>query len=287
MHRQHSVVHTLPGLPVCQHHFDCLAPPLPHTTCCGAARVNMPILAYTTSCIPCMVLHVTPLTLITARPACSPIYFMLALPCLPWAVALTLAMHCLLKSAWHGTLLVLGIVLCLPTALCPAMCPALCGAWCACSIVGFTAMSKEVAPEAVMVFLNTLFALFDALCDKHGVMKVETAGDCYIVAGGILDLPRTKGREQQQGAQEAGFTEVLQEHDAADSAARVMAFAKDMMAASKLVRTPHNGQPVVIRIGLHTGNCVSGLIGQKIPKFAVFGDTMNVASRMVRGSCSG
>ncbi|GFH22663.1 guanylate cyclase domain-containing protein, partial [Haematococcus lacustris] len=117
-------------------------------------------------------------------------------------------------------------------------------------IVGFTAMSKEVAPEAVMVFLNTLFALFDALCDKHGVMKVETAGDCYIVAGGILDLPRTKGREQQQGAQEAGFTEVLQEHDAADSAARVMAFAKDMM------------------------------IGQKIPKFAVFGDTMNVASRM-------
>ncbi|GFH07394.1 guanylate cyclase [Haematococcus lacustris] len=90
-------------------------------------------------------------------------------------------------------------------------------------------MSKEVAPEAVMVFLNTLFALFDALCDKHGVMKVETAGDCYIVAGGILDLPGSKGREKQQ------------------------------------VRTPHNGQPVVIRIGLHTGNCVSGLESTCIP----------------------
>ncbi|GFH32749.1 guanylate cyclase domain-containing protein, partial [Haematococcus lacustris] len=62
-------------------------------------------------------------------------------------------------------------------------------------IVGFTAMSKEVAPEAVMVFLNTLFAHFDALCDKHGVMKVETAGDCYIVAGGILDLSRSTDRE--------------------------------------------------------------------------------------------
>ncbi|GFH15037.1 guanylate cyclase domain-containing protein, partial [Haematococcus lacustris] len=83
-----------------------------------------------------------------------------------------------------------------------------------------------------------------------------------------------------QGVQDDGFTEVLQEHDPVDSASRVMAFAKDMMAASKTVMTPHNNQPVVIRIGMHTGNCVSGLIGQKIPKFAVFGDTMNVASRM-------
>ncbi|KAJ9516085.1 hypothetical protein QJQ45_024507 [Haematococcus lacustris] len=147
-------------------------------------------------------------------------------------------------------------------------------------IVGFTALSKEVPPEAVMVFLNTLFALFDSLCDKHGVMKVETAGDCYIVAGGILGLPNNKSGPCSQGVQDDGFTEVLQEHDPVDSASRVMAFAKDMMAASKTVMTPHNNQPVVIRIGMHTGNCVSGLIGQKIPKFAVFGDTMNVASRM-------
>ncbi|KAJ9531443.1 hypothetical protein QJQ45_006861 [Haematococcus lacustris] len=132
-------------------------------------------------------------------------------------------------------------------------------------IVGFTAMSKEVAPEAVMVFLNTLFAHFDALCDKHGVMKVETAGDCYIVAGGILDLSRNTDREREQAAHEPGFTEVLQQHDPVDSAARVMAFAKDMMAASKTVMTPHNGQPVVIRIGLHTGNCVSGLESTCIP----------------------
>ncbi|KAJ9531398.1 hypothetical protein QJQ45_006894 [Haematococcus lacustris] len=148
-------------------------------------------------------------------------------------------------------------------------------------IVGFTAMSKEVAPETVMVFLNTLFALFDALCDKHGVMKVETAGDCYIVAGGILDLPHTKLREQQQGAQEAGFTEVLQEHNAADSAARVMAFAKDMMAASQLVRTPHNGQPVVIRIGLHTGNCVSGLVRHPCRSLAFAAACAPVAVRHV------
>ncbi len=43
---------------------------------------------------------------------------------------------------------------------------------------------------------------------------------------------------------------------------------------------PHDGSPVVIRIGIHTGPCVSGLIGTKLPKFSLFGDTMNTSSRM-------
>ena len=43
---------------------------------------------------------------------------------------------------------------------------------------------------------------------------------------------------------------------------------------------PHNGQPVSIRIGLHSGPCVTGLVGSRNPKFSIFGDTMNTASRM-------
>jgi ubiquitin carboxyl-terminal hydrolase 48 len=59
-----------------------------------------------------------------------------------------------------------------------------------------------------------------------------------------------------------------------------MSFAKDILRCSGEVRMPHNGEPVSIRIGLHTGACVSGLIGTKLPKFSIFGDTMNTASRM-------
>jgi class 3 adenylate cyclase len=44
---------------------------------------------------------------------------------------------------------------------------------------------------------------------------------------------------------------------------------------------PHDNSPVVIRIGLHSGDCTSGLVGSKLPKFAIFGDTMNTASRWV------
>lgn len=70
----------------------------------------MAILTYTTNCISFMVLHVAPLTLITARPACGPIYFMLALPCPALGCGSCLvATHCLLKPAWPGTLLVVAL----------------------------------------------------------------------------------------------------------------------------------------------------------------------------------
>jgi len=139
-------------------------------------------------------------------------------------------------------------------------------------ICGFTAMCKEVEPVEVMVFLNKLFSLFDQLTDIHGVHKVETAGDCYIVSGGIMS--------PKHAASGWGLVVEEEQVDPAESAKRVMEFAKALLEVAKQVQMPDTQQPVRVRVGLHTGDVVSGLIGSKLPKFSIFGDTMNTASRM-------
>eukprot|EP00798_Chlamydomonas_sp_ICE-L_P007328 gene7328-449_t len=135
-------------------------------------------------------------------------------------------------------------------------------------IVGFTSMSKEVQPEKVMQYLNNLFTLFDVLVDNYKVYKVETAGDCYIVAGGLMRYD------------EEGFLAVDKAPDARTGALQAMEFAKAMLRCAKTVLMPHNNEPTKVRVGMHTGPVVTGLIGMKLPKFSVFGDTMNTASRM-------
>ncbi|KAG1654314.1 hypothetical protein FOA52_008870 [Chlamydomonas sp. UWO 241] len=135
-------------------------------------------------------------------------------------------------------------------------------------IVGFTSMAKEVPAHQVMEFLQELFSVFDSLCDQYNVYKVETAGDCYIVAGSLMCRD------------ESGCLAIDPRPDARAGAGAVLAFAKAMLAHARRVVMPHNGQPTTVRIGVHTGACVSGLIGTRQPKFALFGDTMNTSSRM-------
>ena len=97
-------------------------------------------------------------------------------------------------------------------------------AYAPCLPAGFTDMSKQVEPRQVMTFLNKLFTVLDKMVDTFGVQKVETAGDCYIAACGILS--------REEGG---GFSVVGEQHDAEDSACRVMAFAKAILEASKQV----------------------------------------------------
>ncbi|KAL6764589.1 adenylate and guanylate cyclase catalytic domain-containing protein [Haematococcus lacustris] len=130
-------------------------------------------------------------------------------------------------------------------------------------------MSKEVEAVQVMNFLNTLYSAYDHLVDKHGVYKLETVGDCYVVVGGLM----------QKDAE--GFVAInRQSIDREAHAMAVLDFALDMMSMASTVVMPHNQQPVVVRCGIHSGPIVSGVVGHRMPKFCCFGDTMNVASRM-------
>ncbi|KAG2451869.1 hypothetical protein HYH02_003645 [Chlamydomonas schloesseri] len=137
-------------------------------------------------------------------------------------------------------------------------------------IKGFTPMCKEVEPKQVMALLNALYSRYDAMLDKYGVYKVETIGDCYFVAGGLIH------------EDEDGMTAVRDRssHEDPLHAERVFMFAKAMLAAATEVRMPTTGEPVEIRIGLHTGPVVSGVVGTRMPRFCLFGDTVNTASRM-------
>ncbi|EFJ48065.1 guanylyl and adenylyl cyclase family member [Volvox carteri f. nagariensis] len=110
-------------------------------------------------------------------------------------------------------------------------------------------MCKQVEPRAVMSMLNDLYSRYDRMLDQYGVFKVETIGDCYFVAGGLM-------HEDEDGMVAA------------------------MLEAAKQVALPTNGEPVQIRIGIATGPVVSGVVGQRMPRFCLFGDTVNTASRM-------
>jgi class 3 adenylate cyclase len=143
-------------------------------------------------------------------------------------------------------------------------------------IVGFTSMCDKVSPAQVLEFLNTVFTRFDILCDEHGVHKMETAGDCYVASAGVTRRIHTTPLFEVTSCSHTSIDEAQMCLDAE----RVLSFGISAMESVSRMRMPHDGTPVVIRVGIHSGPCVSGLVGTKLPKFAIFGDTINTASRM-------
>ncbi|GLI61498.1 hypothetical protein VaNZ11_003827 [Volvox africanus] len=136
-----------------------------------------------------------------------------------------------------------------------------------CDVKGFTAMCSSVEPAVVMSFLNMLYTQFDSLLHVHDVYKVETIGDCYMVAGGLV-------RQGSDGvAALLEFGEVDPDH-----ARKVVRFAKDLLEVVRELHMP-NGQPLQVRVGIHSGPAMSGVVGTKMPRFCLFGDTINTASR--------
>ncbi|GIL90012.1 hypothetical protein Vretifemale_17731 [Volvox reticuliferus] len=161
-------------------------------------------------------------------------------------------------------------------------------------IKGFTEMCKEVAPATVMTFLNDLYTRLDSLTDVYGVYKVETIGDCYMVHGTWVSENAVwinllciivKAVEVAGGLMardEDGYGQAVRTREDADPlhATRVVAFARAMLGEAARVRLPNTGRKVQMRIGIHSGPATSGVVGQKMPRFCLFGDTVNTASRM-------
>lgn len=121
-------------------------------------------------------------------------------------------------------------------------------------VVDFTTMSASLTPQQVVIWLGDLFALFDDLSDRYGLEKIKTIGDAYMAAAGV---PRP-GSDHVKSAAE-------------------MALQMQHLLAS---RTTPSGEPLKMRIGIHTGPVVAGVIGNRKFIYDLWGDTVNTASRM-------
>ncbi|MEG3925579.1 MULTISPECIES: adenylate/guanylate cyclase domain-containing protein [unclassified Microcoleus] len=121
-------------------------------------------------------------------------------------------------------------------------------------IVGFTQISSQISPPELVSLLNDIFSTFDRLAEKHGLEKIKTIGDAYMVVGG-LPMPRS------------------------DHAEAIAQMALDMQQAIIDFSNTHN-QDFSIRIGINTGPVVAGVIGIKKFIYDLWGDTVNTASRM-------
>jgi atrial natriuretic peptide receptor A len=123
-------------------------------------------------------------------------------------------------------------------------------------IVGFTSLAGTMRPIQVMKMLNELYTELDKLAAKHQVYKVETIGDAYMCVGGAPDkVPAPLAAE------------------------RVASFALDAINFVKNFKT-QDGDQIFIRAGLASGPVVAGVVGQSMPRYCFFGDTVNFASRM-------
>ncbi|HEY5470224.1 MAG TPA: adenylate/guanylate cyclase domain-containing protein [Bacteroidales bacterium] len=125
-------------------------------------------------------------------------------------------------------------------------------------IQGFTKIAEEMNPEVLIDELDKFFFHFDSVVEKFGIEKIKTIGDAYMCAGGIPEKNRTNPVEVILAALEM----------------------KSYMTKLKETSELEGMKYWDIRIGIHTGTVVAGVVGQKKLSYDIWGDTVNTASRM-------
>jgi len=123
---------------------------------------------------------------------------------------------------------------------------------------GFTALSEQLTPKELVADIHECFSAFDSIMEKHGIEKIKTIGDAYMAAGGLPTPNNTHALDVVKAALEI----------------------RDFIAEGKALKIA-NGLPYFeIRIGIHTGPVVAGIVGVKKFAYDIWGDTVNIASRM-------
>ena len=124
-------------------------------------------------------------------------------------------------------------------------------------VVSFTTLASRCTPLQVVNLLNDLYTVFDGIISEYDVYKVETIGDGYLCVSG---LPHRNGNEH---------------------ARHIANMSLAFMRSLDRFTIPHlPGERISLRIGIHTGGCVAGVVGLSMPRYCLFGDTVNTASRM-------
>eukprot|EP00291_Cryptomonas_curvata_P015467 CAMPEP_0172152354 /NCGR_PEP_ID=MMETSP1050-20130122/793_1 /TAXON_ID=233186 /ORGANISM="Cryptomonas curvata, Strain CCAP979/52" /LENGTH=785 /DNA_ID=CAMNT_0012820671 /DNA_START=143 /DNA_END=2501 /DNA_ORIENTATION=+ len=137
-------------------------------------------------------------------------------------------------------------------------------------IVGFTTFSSHVEPSDVVMTLNIMYDIFDDICTRTGVYKVETIGDGYMIAAGCPNV-------SPDSVVRAAETALLMR----DAIPRVRSeIALQVAGISKSEYATQWAGSLNVRIGINTGPVFAGVAGKRNPRFHLFGDTVNTASRM-------
>lgn len=126
-------------------------------------------------------------------------------------------------------------------------------------IVGFTPLSAHLTPQELISLLNQVFSLFDSLVEQEGLEKIKTIGDAYLVAGGLPD-PQPDHLERMVRL--------------------ALAMQSELKHLSDEQQLGIKSNGLQLRIGIHVGSVVAGVIGMRKFSYDIWGDTVNIASRI-------